>query len=77
MKKKTAEYSDKRLGKLKVIPDFLPPPNKLVLKEENVKVTLTLSKSSVDFFKYQAKTYHTQYQKMIKTLLDQYAHRFQ
>lgn len=29
-----------------VIEDSLPPPNKLVFKEENVKVTLELSKRS-------------------------------
>jgi len=42
--KKKIKYSDEPLGKLRVIDDFLPPPEELVFKEENVKVTMTLSK---------------------------------
>ena len=67
------KYTNERIGKIKIIADFLPNPADLVLKEENVKVTLSLSKESVDFFKQEAKTYHTQYQKMIRNLLDEYA----
>jgi predicted DNA binding CopG/RHH family protein len=37
-----------------------------------VKVTIALSKSSVEFFKKEAKKYNTQYQKMIRRLLDEY-----
>ena len=29
-------YSDEPMGKLKVVNDFLPPPEQLVLKENNV-----------------------------------------
>jgi len=32
-----------------------------------------LSKASIDFFKKEAKQYHTPYQKMIRRLLDDYA----
>ncbi len=66
------KYTDEPLGKLKIVDDFLPPPEKLVFKEDNVKVTITLSKSSVDFFKKEAKKQHVQYQKMIRRLLDLY-----
>jgi len=38
-----------------------------------VKVTISLSKLSVDFFKKEAKQYNTQYQKMIRRLLGEYA----
>jgi predicted DNA binding CopG/RHH family protein len=55
-----------------VLNDFLPPPSELVFKEDTVKVTLGLSRRSVDFFKKQAKKHHTQYQKMIRRLLDLY-----
>ena len=72
MKKKT-KYTKEPLGKLKVVDDFLPPPEELVFKEENVKVTITLSKASVEFFKKEAKKQHVQYQKMIRRLLDLYA----
>jgi predicted DNA binding CopG/RHH family protein len=60
----------------RVVPDFLPPPDELVFKEDNVKVTLSLSRSSVDFFKRKAQQRHTHYQKMIRSLLDTYATKF-
>ena len=41
--------------------------------EGTVKVTIALSRSSVEFFKKEAKRYNTQYQKMIRRLLDEYA----
>ena len=66
------QYSDEPLGEFKIIPDFLPPPDQLVLKEERVKITISLNKESVSFFKEEAAKYHTQYQKMIRSLLDSY-----
>ncbi|MBN4077374.1 BrnA antitoxin family protein [Sulfobacillus acidophilus] len=72
MKKKTIKYTDEPIGNVKVIKDFLPKPKDLVLKEETIKVTLSLTKDSLDFFKKTAKKHHTQYQKMIRSLLDQY-----
>ena len=70
--KKRIRYTDEPLGDLRVIKDFLPPPEDLAFKEENVKVTIALSKSSVDFFKKEAQKHHTQYQKMIRRLVDFY-----
>jgi len=75
MKKKT-KYTNENLGKLEVVRDFLPKPEDLVLKENNVKVTLNLSKSSIDFFKKIANKNGSQYQKVIRNLLDQYSSRF-
>jgi hypothetical protein len=69
-------YTDEPLGKLTVIPDFLPRPQDLVLRDEGVKVTISLSKRSVEFFKSEAKRYNTQYQRMIRRLLDAYAARY-
>ena len=60
------------MGKVRVVADFLPSPEELVLKDETVKVTISLSKASVDFFKEEARKHHTQYQKMIRRLLDEY-----
>ena len=71
--RKKVKYTDEPLGELRVIDDFLPSPDQLMFKEENVKVTITLSKASIDFFKKEAKKHHTQYQKMIRRLLDIYA----
>ena len=70
--KKKIKYTDEPIGKLRVVKDFLPPPEALAYKEDSVKVTMTLSKSSVDFFKEMAKEHHTQYQRMIRRLLDAY-----
>ena len=39
------------MGELRVVKDLLPPPDKLAFKEENVKITISLKKSSVEFFK--------------------------
>ncbi|MDX2440313.1 MAG: CopG family transcriptional regulator [Desulfobacterales bacterium] len=71
--KKKINYTDEHMGKVEVISDFLPSPEQLALKDETVKVTIALSKASVDFFKSEAKKYNTQYQKMIRRLLDEYA----
>ncbi|MBI4525728.1 MAG: CopG family transcriptional regulator [Deltaproteobacteria bacterium] len=71
--KKKIKYTDEPLGRVRVIRDFLPPPEELAFKQENVKVTMSLSKSSVEFFKREAKKHHTHYQKMIRRLLDLYA----
>lgn len=74
--KSRVKYTDEPLGDLRVVEDFLPPPQDLVFKEENVKVTMALSKSSVEFFKAEAKRRHTSYQAMIRRLLDLYASRY-
>ncbi len=66
------KYTNEPLGKLSIVDDFLPPPEELAFKEDNVKVTITLSKASVEFFKKEAKKQHVQYQKMIRRLLDLY-----
>ena len=69
---KRIRYSDESLGKIKLVPDFLPSPEELALKNEQTKVTISLSSESVAFFKEAAKKHHTQYQRMIRQLLDDY-----
>ena len=66
-------YSDEPIGEIEVVPDFLPSPAELAFREEGVKVTLALSRRSVEFFKAEASKHHTQYQRMIRRLLDAYA----
>ena len=75
--KKTIKYTDEPIGDLKIIADFLPPPKDLIFKDETVKVTISLTKESVEFFKKEAEKHHTQYQKMIRNLLDVYANNHQ
>jgi predicted DNA binding CopG/RHH family protein len=71
MKKKIV-YTDEPMGDLEVVADFLPSPAELAFREDGVKVTLVLTKSSVDFFKSEAAKHQTQYQRMIRRLLDSY-----
>lgn len=66
------KYTDEPLGKTQVVTDFLPSPTELAFREEGVKVTLALSKKSIEFFKSEASKHHTQYQRMIRRLLDAY-----
>jgi len=60
------------MGDVEVVADFLPSPAELAFREDGVKVTLSLSKSSVEFFKSEASKHQTQYQRMIRRLLDSY-----
>ncbi|MFZ2602386.1 MAG: CopG family transcriptional regulator [Candidatus Omnitrophota bacterium] len=75
MRKKTLDRN-KPIGKMARIIDFLPPPEELIIPEETVKITLSLKKSSVEFFKHQAGRYHTKYQKMIRELVDKYTTQY-
>lgn len=59
------------------VDDFLPPPDQLVLKDDGIKVTLSLSKRSIEFFKSHAQRSKVPYQKMIRSLLDNYATRYE
>ena len=74
--KKKIKYSDEKIGKVKIVKDFLPEPKDLVLKNDTVKVTLNLSRSSVEFFKGIAKKHGSQYQKVIRNLLDRYSSHY-
>jgi len=71
--KQKIQYSNEPLGEVRILNDFLPSPEELAFKEKKVKVTMTLSQASVDFFKAEAKKHHTSYQAMIRQLLDIYA----
>jgi hypothetical protein len=74
--KHTRKYSNEPLGRIEVVDDFLPPPDQLVLREDGVKVTISLSKKSVEFFKAHAAQSKVPYQRMIRTLLDSYADKY-
>ena len=56
--KKKIRYTNEPLGEVRVVRDFLP--------------SLALSKHSVEYFKKEARRHHTQYQKMIRRLIDYY-----
>jgi hypothetical protein len=75
MKMPTVRYGKGEIGRVRIIEDFLPPPDSLVLREENVKVTLSLSQRSVTFFKRAALKRRVPYQRMIRALVDAYAEK--
>lgn len=68
---------DGTFGRMREVADFLPLPDELVFKEEPdmVKVTLSLHKETVDYFKGQAERLHAPYQRMIRNLLCEYVRR--
>ena len=74
--KRFSGYADEPIGRIQVIKDFLPPPDQLILKDDGVKVTISLSRRSVDFFKSHAKKSKVPYQRMIRRVLDEYAGRY-
>lgn len=78
MKARTADYTDDQgeiAGDLHRITDTLPRPDQLVLRDDTVKVTLALSRRSVEFFKREAAKHHVPYQRMIRALVDEYTRR--
>lgn len=75
MSSKTVKYTAGEIGRVRVIEDFLPSPDELVARDDTVKVTLQLSRRSVDYFKRAAKTRRVPYQRMIRALVDQYAEK--
>ena len=74
--KSKIKYTEEPMGKPMVVKDFLPSPGQLVLKEENVKVTISLNKSSVEFFKKEAQKHRISYQRMIRRVIDWYASQY-
>ena len=64
-----------KVGKL--VPNFLPSPEELIGKEKTVKVTLALTERALDYFKKEARSHNTSYQRMIRNLVSSYeaAHR--
>ena len=75
MSERTRKYTKGEIAEVRVIEDFLPPPADLVLREDTVKVTLALSRRSVDFFKEEAGKARVPYQRMIRALVDAYTKR--
>jgi uncharacterized DUF497 family protein len=53
------------------VTDFLPLPDQLILREDSVKVTLSLSRRSVEFLKREAAKRHVPCQRMIRAPVDE------
>jgi len=72
MKKRTRYDEDMPSDNARIIKDFLPPPEKLIMPSRRVKITLVLDEDSVDFFKTQAGKHGTKYQRMMREVLRRY-----
>ncbi len=73
--KKRIKKNKGPIEKIKIVKDFLPPPEKLVLKEKAVTVSLSLPESSVAYFKKRAKKLKVSYEAMLSKLLQKWAHK--
>ncbi len=59
-----------------VIDEFRPVPDELIPRDETVKVIISLTQKSVDFFKVSAEKQGVPYQTMIRKVLDLYSQRY-
>jgi len=71
-KRKKGNDDNMPIGKLTEIKDFLPPPGEIAIPDETVKVTISLNRASIEFFKRAAAKHGTKYQRMIREVLDRY-----
>jgi|CXWL01.1.fsa_nt_gi hypothetical protein len=74
--RKKLTYTNERLAMGERVADVLPPPSALVTREPTTKVTLELTRSSLVFFKKQAKRTDVPYQRMLRSPIDAYAKHY-
>lgn len=65
-------YTDESLEFGESVSDFLPSPDELAQAERRVKITISLSAESVEYFQCVADQHRVSYQKLIRRLLDEY-----
>ena len=61
------------VGKLTVVPDFLPPPEKLFPPKDRVRITIELDGDTIMFFRTRAQLMNGKYQRVIREVLKRYA----
>ena len=82
MRRQNTKYTEslknvsKALLEGEIITDFLPPPEKLVRKEPKVKITITLNRGCITFFKKHAQKNNVKYQTMINEVLNKYVQKY-
>lgn len=74
IRKKKQGYTDGPMGQMEIefAEDFLPPPHVLVRHSKLKKITLSITEGSFAFFKKEADTLGTSYQKIIREVLSSY-----
>lgn len=73
--KKRRRYTEgpESLKTAKVIEDIFPSPEDLLLEDETIRISINLTKSTVESFKRFANEHDTKYQRVIRRLLDEFA----
>ena len=74
--KRKIRYTDDQgeiRGKLKIVEDFLPSPEELAAEFNHEKITLNVSRKSLDFFRTAARKNGVKYQQLMRAALDSYA----
>lgn len=74
--KKKIKYTDEPIKLGKRVPDFLPSPAELVLKEKTTRVTINLNEASLKVFKKEAGRLGVPYQRLLRTIVDLYAQHY-
>ena len=64
------EIDDKDL--VKVDKSFLPPPEVIAQMMQRIKITISLSADSIQYFRDEAEKHGMQYQVLIRKVLDEY-----
>jgi predicted DNA binding CopG/RHH family protein len=77
MKRKKIVYTDgpRSLTNAKAIEDIFPRPEDLLLEDETIRVSINLTRNTVEAFKRFASEHDTKYQRVIRRLLDEFAAR--
>ncbi len=76
MKKRTSRDINEPIGRLRVMADFLPPPELLIPRNDTVKVTIAVDRETLKFFKASAQKTGLKYQRMIREVLNGYAKKY-
>jgi len=74
-KKERVKYTNEPMQIGEEVDNFLPSPEKLVLRPKPIRVTLTLDADTVAYFKAEADRLEVSYQRMIRNLLNEYKAR--
>lgn len=74
--KKKIKYSDEPIKLGNRVPDFLPSPAELALKEKTTRVTINLNEASLKVFKKEAGRLGVPYQRLLRTIVDLYLQHY-
>ncbi len=74
--KKKIKYTEEPIKLGRRVHDFIPSPAEIALRERTKRVTINLNEGSLRIFKKEATRLAIPYQKLLRTVVDLYAHRY-